>query len=106
MKITSIRTRFYLITLLSIFFLSCQQGFPPDPEVKKFYLVVLNGDMNPTCIEYDVLNYIPFKVGNAKFKTIEACEMVGGFKPEDVKKITTYMYDVKKWGEMKESQCR
>lgn len=89
-----------------LLYVGCQQGFPKEPEVKKFYLVVFDKNKKPLCAEYDVLEYIPFTIGNGKFYDISKCDMIGGFIPEDVRKISLFMQEVKDWAKAREQQVK
>jgi hypothetical protein len=95
-----------LTAILSLFLVSCAKDFPKDPEIKEYFLVIIDNDMKPYCVNYDLISYSPFKIKNPKYLDITACNMVGGFSPSDTQKIINYTNDVKKWAEKQKSKGR
>lgn len=94
--------KIFLIMAVSLLITSCKSGMPEYPDVKDFYLVTFDELQNPICIKYEIVSNIPFKVANPKILGLSYCDFVGGFKPEDVKKITNWTEEVKTWSETKQ----
>ena len=88
--------------LISLLITSCKSGMPEYPDVNDFYLVTFDQLQNPICIKYEIVSNIPFKISNPTVYQLSQCDFVGGFKPENVKKITNWTEEVKTWSETKQ----
>lgn len=93
------------IAIASLFFIGCANPYPKEPDLNHFYVILYDGDQNPICTRYDVINIIPFKIKNPKYFDMEKCSGMGGFLPEDIQKIMNYSLEVKSWAEEKQKKC-
>jgi len=96
------KANYVLLFVVLLFITSCKSGMPEYPDVKDFYLVTFDQLQNPICIKYEIVSNIPFKIANPTVYQLSQCDFVGGFKPEDVRKITNWTEEVKTWSETKQ----
>lgn len=93
-----------LILVTSILLTGCAgKDMPAFPDIKKHYLLMVFGGMS-VCNECDILNKIPYKIGNCHEVSLKECDLVGGYKPEDSTKLYNWLVDVKKWAEKQEAK--
>lgn len=96
--------RIILILVASLSVISCKDNPPPFPEIKNQYLIYF-GNEN-TCIQYEILSYSPYQIGNAKYLNINSCHLITGFTHQDMKAILQWKEDVENWTKEKLGSCR
>lgn len=88
-----------LILAISFSLLGCAGSSMPEfPDIKKHYVVLIFGGQ-AVCNECDIVNKIPYKISNCIEVDTPKCHMVGGYLPDDMKLLTNWLVDVKKWAE-------
>lgn len=112
--------RILSILVISLITFGCSVGsFPAAPEIKKHYMVDIRGvaishaaiEMiaNPEavgvladsqvvrCLEFDVMSWHPYKIKFNSEVDLTKCNLVGGYSPDDIKKILNWSDDVYVW---------
>lgn len=90
----------WLTLVVSSLIVGCASNPPPFPEIKNQYVVLMSKGV-PHCVQYDVISLDPYKIANAKFFDISACNGVGGYKPKDIQAILNWIDDIKIWAKEK-----
>lgn len=76
---------------------------PDFPDISKHYVVQVFGGQ-VVCMRCDIVNKIPYKIGNCVEVETPSCDLVGGYKPDDTLKLSNWLVDVKKWAEKQQKQ--
>jgi len=87
-----------LLILAGFSLTACAQvpDFPRFPDVKKEYAFFLDQG-KPTCVQFDIVSVMPYKIANAIVMPLKTCEGLGGYLPKDRLKILNWSDDVQRW---------
>lgn len=97
--------RILLILVISLSIIACKDEPPEFPKIKNQYLVFREGGKD-YCIEYEIVSYDPYQIGNQKFLSPIACHLVSGFNYQDMKSLIEWKESMQKWTEEKLQSCR
>jgi len=97
--------RIILILAISLSLISCKEDAPKFPDVKYHYMIYLK-DNDYFCIRYTIKSLSPYELGETEFFPLEECNLVSGYKSEDMKAIIKWKEDTEKWVNKKLSECR
>ena len=92
------------ILVCSLLLISCDQP-PKFPEIKDYYLFIKDSG-DDVCFKYEILNINPITIGNRIEVDSKECNLVGGFKPSDSKKLFTWIDDMHDWIEKNKGRCK
>lgn len=96
--------RITLIAVLSLFLVSCKDTAMPQPPKDVVYHYLIDVDIKTQevyCIRFNIISWNPYKIAFDKEVPLLECDNVGGYKPDDTKKVLNWIEDLVLWAENK-----